>query len=256
MSKKEPLVVYWMPHSRPDFQYRQLLLDNFEFKSVMKDIAARRVKGNPPKPKGTFWKDDDIASGGYHLCTALHNLADNMYYLEAPFNANIKLDSNGSIILEGKPEEPWFRERGQSMFEGFNIDFTAEVSLFCEEPLDISFTPPYLHKTSQPEQGFIHATKYSISSWFRPIVFIYQLWPGVTSLRLIKGEPMGYVQFHTDRQIIFQQVKMTPEILSIANACLTHKYLQPLQPLKTLYKKFNEKGVRKSLISEIKKNVL
>jgi hypothetical protein len=256
MAKTEPIVVYWAPHTEPDFQYRQLLLDGLQFKSVMKDIAARRAKDSPPKPHGKIWSQDNIAEGGYHLCTALHNLVDNVFYLECPFNATIEFDPSGSIILSGKPEEGWFRERGRSMYDGFNVDFTAEISLFCEEPLDISFTPPYLHQTTQPSQGFIHATKFSISSWFRPLVFIYQLWPGVKSLKMVKGEPLAYIHFHTDRPIVFKQVLMTKKMLEIAHACLTHKYMQPMQPLKLLYKKFNERGLRSSLLAEIKNNVL
>ena len=256
MSKKEPLVVYWMPHTAPEFQYRQLLLDNLEFKSVMKDIAARRAKDNVQKPKTTMWSPSDIAEGGYHLCTALHNLADNMFYLEAPFTTTITLNDAGSIISFGNHEAGWFRERGASMYGGLNLDFSPEISLFCEDPLEISFTPPYLHRTSQPNQGFVHATKYSISSWFRPLVFIYQLWPGIKELKMIKGEPIAYIQFHTDRPIVFKQVKTTQEILDISKTCLTHKNIQPFQPLKHLYKKFNQKGLRTALLSEIKKNVL
>jgi hypothetical protein len=256
MFKKEPLIVYWMPHSTPDFQYKQLLLDNLEFKPVMKDVAERRAKNTPTKPKSTFWRQEDMAEGGYHACTALHNLLNNVFYLESPFTATIKFNDSGSIVLSGDPSEGWFRERGASMYEGFNVDFTPEISLFCEESLDVSVTPPYLHKTSQPAQGFIHAVKFNISSWFRPIVFIYQLWPKVTELNMIKGEPFVYIHFDTDRPVVFKQVKITSQILSISQACLIHKYHQPLQPLKTLYKKFNEKGLRTALLEEIKKNVL
>lgn len=255
MAKKEPIVVYWMPHVTPEYQYNALLLDNMQFKSVMRDISTRRAK-NPKIPNSHLWKTEDLAQGSYHLCTALHNLADNIYYLESPFNVDIKLDENGAIIPSKTPYEKWFRERGQTMDDAFNLDFLTELSLFCEEPLDISFTPPYLHQTKQTSYGFVSSVKFSISSWFRPLVCIYQLWPEVKELKIKKGDPFVYVHFHTDRPIVFKQVQMTDTIMNISKACLTHKFTHKFQPLEWLYKKFNEKGLREALLKEIKNNVL
>ena len=255
MSKKEPIVVYWMPHTIPDYQYNMLLLDNLTFKSVMRDISTRRAK-NPKLPVSQKWQVEDMARGSYHLCTALHNLVDNVYYLESPFDVDIKLDENGTILRTQNSYENWFRERGQTIENAFNLDFLAEMSLFCEEPLEISYTPPYLHQTTQTSYGFVSSVKFSISSWFRPIVCIYQLWPGVKELKIKKGEPFVYVHFHTNRPIVFKQVQMTETIMSISKACLTHKFSHKFQPLEWMYKKFNEKGLKESLLKEIKNNVL
>lgn len=255
MSKKNPLVVYWMPHILPDHQYEILLLDNIGFKSLMKDISTRRAK-NPMMPKSFRWSQEDIPKGSYHLCTALHNLADNVFYLESPFDVNIEIDNDGAIVQNGAPYEKWFRERGQTMDDAFSVDFLMEFSLFCEEPLEISYTPPYMHKTDQQKYGFVSSVKYSISSWFRPAVCIYQLWPGVKELKIKKGDPYVYIHFHTDRQIVFKQVKTTDNIINVSKACLQHKFSYRFQPLKKLYEKFHKHGLREMLLKEIKNNII
>jgi hypothetical protein len=248
MSKKEPLVIYWAVSSLEGENHRVLLAD-ISFNSVMKDISHRRAK-NPKTPKS----DKFVPEGSYHLCTALHELADNMFYLDAPFDIDIELNSEGNILPSKRSN--WFLERGQTMENAFNIDFNYEIHIFSEETVDISVTPPYLHKSSIPSYGFVSAVKWRLSCWFRPVVVIFQLWPGVRELHIKKGEPLIYMSFDTERPIVFKQFRQTPTITHISSACLRHKYMFQFLPLRVMYDKFVRQGLRNDLLKEIKANIV
>jgi hypothetical protein len=247
---KEPIVVYWAPEATIKKEHQQIMLEN-SLKPVMFDIQKRRNKNyfgkpeNPEEPLGNF----------YHMCTALHELTKNMFYIKAPFDVNIEFDDNG-IIKPDQMYSGWFKNRVTSLTGGVAADFDFNYMLFCEESLNISVTPPYLHQTSQPEYGFVSSVKWDIGSWFRPIVIIYQLWENKKNIYFNKEEPIAYIKFETDRDIVFKEYKITDTILNISDTCLNHKFIVPFEPLEKLYKKFTQTSIKKRLLYEIKNNLV
>jgi hypothetical protein len=247
--KEKPIVVYWAPEAIPQREHQQLLLE-MPLIPVMKDIHKRKnkkftTKGNNP---------EDPHGNGYQMCTALHELSKNLYYIKAPFDVDVYFNEDGSRVDGGYSS--WFKERSSSIDNAFSADFDFGYMLFSEEKLDVSITPPYLHQTSQPEYGFICAVKWDISSWFRPHILIYQLWQNKKRIHFKKDEPLAYLKFETSRPIIFKEYKITEEILNILNSCLNHKFVVPFQPMEDLYRRFNQTSMKKRLIAEIKKNVI
>ena len=247
---KEPIVVYWSPEAILEKQNQQILLD-IKPKPLMSDILKRRAI-NPKTPKNAIFTQFGT---GYHECMALHELIDNAYVIRSPFDASITLDETGSVIQDGK-RHLWFMDRTTSIQNAFSVDFDLSYFFFCEEPLEVSITPPYLHQTHQPEYGFISSVKWDISSWFRGFILIYQLWEGKNKIYFEENEPLAYLHFHTDRKIIFKEFKLTKEIIDIGFACTTHKHILPFQPMKKLYKRFNSTSIKKRLSNEIKNNLI
>jgi len=248
MRKKEPLVIYWAISALEDHGHR-VLLANVSFNSVMRDIHRRRAKDPKKPPSHKF-----VQEGGYHLCTALHELVDNSFYLNAPFDIDITLNSMGQILPSERSD--WFTERGQTIEGAWNVDFNYEIHLFSEEPVEVSVTPPYLHQSSVPAYGFASAAKWNISHWFRPVVILFQLWPGIHELHIKKDEPMIYLTFNTERPVIFKQFRQTSTVINISNACLRHKFMFQFLPLRTMYSKFVRQGLREDLLKEIKNNLI
>ena len=142
------------------------------------------------------------------------------------------------------------------MDNAFNVDFDYEIHIFCEESVEVSVTPPYLHQSSIPKYGFVSSAKWDISAWFRPVVILFQLWPNVKKLHIKQGEPLLYMSFNTDRPIIFKQFRQTRTVYNIALACLHHKRMFAFLPLKVMYDKFIRQGLRDDLLKEIKNNII
>jgi hypothetical protein len=247
-NNKKPIIVYWAPEAMLEKEHQQILLE-LPFIPVMKDLQKRRTRKIIPKNTR-----EDPNSNGYQVCMALHELVKNLFYIKAPFDVDISINEDGSI--NHADYSNWFLKRHTSIKNAKSADFDLSYMIFCEEKLNVSITPPYLHQTSQPDYGFVCSVKWDISSWFRPHVLIYQLWPNKNNIYFKKNEPLAYLKFETERPIIFKEYKITPEILNILNACLAHKMVVPLQPMQDLYRRFTQTSMKKRLILEIKKNLI
>lgn len=251
-NKKNPIIVYWCPEALLERLPQQIMLD-IKPKSLMSEIQKRRAK-TPIVPE--IIKERVLGNGsGYHMCAALHELARNIFVIKAPFDAIVSIDETGAVV-KNKEYSSWFVDRSGSIQDGFAVDFDMSFYLFCEENLEVSITPPYMHKTNQPEYGFLSAVKWDISSWFRAFVLIYQLWPGKNTIYFKKDEPIGYLNFHTDREIIFKEYRLTKEIIDIANGCAYFKFTVGNETMSKMYERFTKTSMKKRLTKAIKENII
>jgi hypothetical protein len=246
---EEEVIVYWAPHAHLSKQHQQILLD-IKPKSLMSEIQKRRATSfkQPPSVEPPY-------PGEYQSCSALHTLTNNMFVIKAPFSAEIKLDSQG-VIKEGQKYGRWFKERISSLQNAYAIDFDLSYMFFSEESLDLTITPPYMHRTNQAQQGFISSVSFDISSWFRPYVLIYQLWEGVDTITIENDEPIAYLKFNTKKKVVLKPFKLTPYIENQVNACLEHKYTKPHESMEELYDRFHRTGMHERVAKEIKENVI
>jgi len=247
---KEPIIVYWAPEASVEKEHQQIMLKNY-LSPVMLDIQKRRNK----KYFGMPNLSDGFNGNYYHMCTALHELTKNLFYIKAPFDVNVDFDDSGKI-KDGQMYFRWFKNRVTSIEDAVSADFLINYMFFCEEPLNVSITPPYLHQTSQPEYGFVASVKWDIGSWFRPFIIIYQLWENKKSIYFKQDDPIAYLKFETDRDIIFKEYRVNETILNIAGSCLQHKVVLPLEPLTKLYERFTQTSLKKRLLHEIKNNLV
>lgn len=250
-NKLEPITVYWAPHAIPERDAQQVLLD-FKPRPLMADIHKRRAT-NPIHPQ-SLQNQLPPQGNGYQLCAALHTFANNMFVIKSPFEVNIQLTDEGSIIPANYTS--FFHERISSTAGAFSLDFDIGFYLFCEEELFVTLMPPFAHQTNQAQSGFLTFAEFDVSSWFRPFVLIYQLWEGVKSLYIQKDEPIAYLKFQTERPVKFVEFSITSEINSLASACADHKKFLPFQSMQELYARFHNTNFNKRVIKEIKKNII
>ncbi len=248
--KKNPIIVYWSPDSLTFRQGQMVLLDMKPI-PLINEIRNRRLK-NFSFPLSPI---KQLTPGNYQLCAALHTHTKNVFMIKAPFDADIKLMEDGSIDPSCKYAN-WFGERIPSIENTFSVDFDYSSFFFSEEPLLVELTPPYMHQTSQPEYGFLSSAQIDISSWFRGFVLIYQLWENKRNVTFKAGEPIGYLNFKTDRPIIFKEFKVTEELVSLSSSCTNYKNIIPFTPMQELYELFNKTSMKKRVLEEIKKNLV
>ncbi len=247
-NKKEKITVYWSPWSTPERAAQMMLID-FNPNSLMSDIQKRRAK-NPKIPSTNFFE-----GGDYQACSALHTFAKNMFIVKSPISAEIELDENGTIIKDSVFSN-WFIERISSVENSFSIDLNIGWLFFSEEELNIEVTSPYMHKTTYQDYGFTPAAQMDISSWFRPVPAIFQLWENVKKFKIQKDEPILYIKFDTEKEIEFKKFVITPDIFNTTLACTEYKKVFKYQSLEKLYKIFNSNGLRDHLLKKIKENLI
>ena len=254
---KKPIIVYWAVDEDTKRQYDHTLLD-LKPKALISEINSYRPKNKyiptttnniPPNP------------GDYQACSALHTLVKNVYVMRSPFNVNVSFTTQGQIIRPNvgpgfiNPLD-FFHERISSIEGAVSADYMFSQVFFCEEPLQVKLTPPYMHKTSQPEYGFVCSGQFDIGSWFRPFTFIYQLWKGKKEINIMQGEPIAYFHFETDRNIEFKEFVLDEDLVQMMQACVTHKTYKPFQKMEDLYKTFFNTNMNKKVIKSIKSNLI
>jgi len=246
-NKKEKITVYWSPWSIPEKTDHMMLID-FKPTPLMLDIQKRRAK-NLKIPSTNF-----VAGGNYQACSALHTFIKNMFILKSPISAEIKLDENGTII--DSDLSIWFVERMSSIENSFSVDLDVGWLFFSEETLGLEITSPYMHKTTHQDYGFTPAAQMDISSWFRPLPAIFQLWENVKELKIQKDDPIFYIKFNTNKEIEFKRFVITQSIFNKTLACTQYKNNFKFQSLEKLYKIFNSNGLRDQVLKEIKENLV
>jgi hypothetical protein len=244
--EKDEIIVYWCPSESVIDQEAMSLLD-MKPKPFMSDFLKKRKKEIVPYIGDKF-------GSGYHVCTALHELVNNTYIINSPVSVDVSLSDEGYVDRNSFGHN-WFKERSQSFNNSLSFDFGVSYALFSEESLEVSLTPPYMHKCSQSNTGFLSSVKWDISSWFRPFIFIYHMWDGEKSMSFVENEPIGYFHFHTDKKIVFKEFKMNETITQQLMACTGHKNVVPWQKMNQLYLRFN-RGMKKRVLLEIKKNLV
>jgi len=254
-NKKDPIVIYYGFHSTLRNQYEATLL-NLSPKSLMQYILKQRSIIN-----NTLHREprSDISSPGYHVCPALHDLADNIYIVNSPFDIDIKFHDNNFIDRSYGNAGYCLSDRFGSFSDSMSADFVYELLMFSEEELEISITPPYMHNTLLSNYGFTSAAKLNIGKWFRPIPIIFHSWPGVKELKVKKDEPFIYINIENNenRKIIFKEFIETEELKKIVHNIATHKDLiQGFQPLKALYEIFSKSSMKNRILKEIKANLV
>lgn len=256
-NSQKPITVYWAVDEDTKRQYDHTLLD-LKPKSLLSEVNSYR-----PKNKHIPITSDGQAPapGDYQACSAFHTVVDNVYVMRSPFDVSVSLTTQGQIIRPQVGQDfinplDFFYERISSIEGGFSVDYMLSQVFFCEEPLNVTLTPPYMHQTSQPEYGFICSGKFDISAWFRPFTLIYQLWKGKREIKIMQGEPIAYFHFETERPIKFQEFVLTPELVQMLQACMNHKRFRPFQKMENLYNTFFNTGMNKKVLKAIKANII
>lgn len=256
-NSKKPIIVYWAVDEDVKRQYAHTLLD-LRPKSLLSEINSYRPKKEyvPVTATGQYPNP-----GGYQACAAVHTLVDNVFVMRSPFDINVSFTTQGQLIHSAVGQTfvnptDYFHERISSIEGAFSADYMFSQVFFCEESLQVKMTPPYMHKTSQPEYGFLCGGQFDIGAWFRPFTFIYQLWKGKREIYIKQGEPIAYFHFETDRPIEFREFVLTQDLMDMMNACTNHKKFKPYQKMADLYALFFKTGMNKKVLKAIKTNLI
>ena len=244
----ETITVYWSLCSNDELYYQLLMLDCAP-ESFISNLNKRKNINNkmPLNP--------NAGRGKYQSCSAMHTFAENLFILKSPIEAEINFDDNGNIDRSVKNNN-FFIERESSFEDSKCFDFNLQYLFFSEEPLNITLTPAYMHKTVHNDYGFLLGGQFDISSWFRAIPTIFQSWPKINKFKIDFNDPLSYVHFDTDKKIELKQFRLNQELINQVGACSRFQQLLRFQSMEKLYKRFLGAGMKKMVLKEIKANLV
>jgi len=249
---KDPIIVYWAPHSIAD----EGMVGNWN------------MMYHEPTNLFKHWTQFDIKTDGnrndsFIKCPAFKNLTKNMYSWPWPFDSSYSYEAGvgGSKQIEVVPTSSAFISamppRDQSMTTGPSVEFAYKIHIFAEEPLEVMLTGSYLQKTEYQKYGFLASGQFDIGQWFRTINVEVQLYGNKGEIHFKKDEPIFYLNFVTNRKVILKRFELTNEIETYSRKCIDAKHIFGYKlPLSESYSIFNKSRTRDILLKKIKENLI
>jgi hypothetical protein len=245
------IVVYWCPGvSGWEMLYR-------EPQSVYSAIKSKANVSSLKSGESMF------------ACPASNDLLQNVYtiksnindYYELPVEFLKELEQQEfvkNVILPMNKNKISFVVRRKSSLEGYwDIEYNLHWAFFAEESLKMKMTSPYFPHETPTHGAFVTAGQMDIGQWFRDINLNYFVPKTATSMEFKVDDSLLYLEFMTDKKIIFKRFRMTPLIEEILqeNAESPQRYGKYL-PLAKRYEMARKSKLRERVLTEIKKNLI
>jgi len=163
-----------------------------------------------------------------YFCPSITSRINRVYVLDAFENINISKDKTHQLT--------------EVLKNGNHIFLDYQLFMFCEESLDVLISDPFFYNRKY-NGFFIAPSRLNIGRRFRPIEFSFILFKN--NLIIEKGEPIVYLEFVTDKKIIFKPFELTDEHLSLRDMPRMRKNQIPRYlSLDILYSMFDDKRKR------------
>ena len=245
MSKK-PITVYWAPAFNIDQNDNDWSLLYLKPKSLYKELQETRFEGAP--------------SGNLLACPAFSNKHKNTYVFRSsqPCHYQYDYENNNKVLNTLDPRSYYLSStRDQAFSFGPSFEFSFHHIFFADEPLTASFTPPYYHEPKHTKYGASVPGEFDIGQWFRPFNFEIQTWKNKSEIIIEEKEPLFYVEFKTDRPIIFKEFLINKQLANYSRMCSKSQNILGFgKSLLSKYTRFNEVGLREKILFEIKNNTI
>jgi hypothetical protein len=196
----------------------------------------------------------DHSTRTFFECTAFQSISKNTFVFNNPIHSSYKIINN-EVVAQTPSSLFADIPRDMSINNRKTIRYFFPIAFFSEEPIVLTFTPPYMHQTEHFKYGTVIPGRYDISSWIRPIHMEFNLWEDIDSLQILEGEPLFYITFPTEKKINFIKFNNNEKIQRIMNSCSSSPTWEPRVPLAKRYKRFHDSKVRETVLKEIKSNI-
>jgi len=239
---KEPLVVYWAPAIASSDGKWDLLYP--EPTNLYLDLMSEK---NPNR-----------GLTSYLLCPVASKKFKNTFVITQPHDSSYFYDftdsDNPIVSPTSKMSIGCEVKRPATIKSGPTLEFYLRYIFFSEESLNARFTPPMFHPAKHTNYGTAVPGTMDVGSWFRPYPLEMQLWGQSGEIKFEEDEPLFYVEFDTDREIVLKRFNFTEDLHNYAKHCVTF-YSQEYSLLKR-YNQFKRTKMNELILKEIKNNVL
>lgn len=257
--KKNDLIVYWAPTA--------FSLKNESWNFLYSD----------PKPIFSQFSNNEKYiinkehKRGFIKCPATQDLFKNVFYFENMLDAdmnfdlnNIGYDINKNYHPEHYPINVPFLGNGLSLRivrdmtikNYLSLEYNMSWIFFAEEPVIARITAPYFPYNTPVEGAILASGEFDIGQWFRPYRLNYEVPVNSTNFRLKVEDPLFYIEFKTDKNIVFKRFNFDDNLAALGTECARSPNIfgknKKLIERYTLGKKSR---LRERVLSEIKKNI-
>lgn len=206
-----------------------------------------------PRPllKDLSESQSERVGSNFVACPAISQKHKNTFLTTIPHDISVTFLNGQCYASDTK-----ITERPGLYKNSYAFNWNIERIFFSEVSQIMEVSPAFLHQTSYSFFGHAPSGAFDIGNWFRPSSPTFQLWSNNTTFKANKDEAHLYFNFPNQEKVILTQFKMSEKLFEIMDTCVNYKFINPKQPLKSIYQMFQTNDLRKSVIKEIKNNIL
>jgi len=249
---KQETTIYWAATRGSNAETYDLNHLYPEVRSLYEEIVPRKVS----------LKDN---LNDFLRCPAFSDLAKNTFVHRAPVDTRATLDfdrKRASHIFDNQLDKNKFQVRLDFMreptIEGHNlIQYNWPVVFFSEEDsMMATLTAPYFERTTSSQYGVVVPGRFDIGKWFRPMNMEFQLWEGVSEIRVAAGEALCYLHFDTDKKITLRRFIMNRELDRIVLSTLKVSPFRRFARLSDRYGVFERSQSKQRVLKLIRQQIV
>jgi hypothetical protein len=189
-------------------------------------------------------------------CPAVSDYFKNLYSVSSLYDYTLKVNEDLSVTSD-KYSQKFFDKHVNVRDSGLGfISFTQPYIFFTEEKsLEMTWQmPPHLEKDSD-KNYFSVPGRFDIGKWFRPMDFSFILKEGESVFNIKENEVYSYINFHTNKKIVFKKFIPTENIYLYSNSCIRSNSGRKVggRSLVEYYKNFS---IKPKILKEIKENLV
>jgi hypothetical protein len=216
-----------------------------------------------PKPTNVYKRhaanrNPEIPENGTTLfmCPAVQNKLKNVWSFHSSVEIKVTIKDGTIAYSSGLPLHPTPRQN--SILDSGHLWIDMGWLFFSDAPLLASFTSPYFDSPKHLSQMSVPPAQFDIGKWFRPFNAEFIVWDlEYSEIVIAEGDPLFYVEFHTDKKIELQRFEESPRIIQYATGCSkSTQFFGRNRDLDTRYKDFENSDLPSMILREIKQNLV
>lgn len=248
MSKKE-ITVYWSPLPF----YKEIPQWNMLYREPESVLSNLRLVRNKPNPT-SFW-----------ACPVFVDTMRNVYQIKSNFDLEYTLPIDD--IIKRQNQEAQFNlnigsvsftsHRKPSIENHINLSLNICWLMFADSPVEVKLTAPYFPAIIPGDGVMLTPGQFDIGSWYGPLNLDYHIPITTTELKFKKDKPLVYLEFLTDKKIVFKRYNSNQYLKELSYECsFFHQRIGRNIPLLEKYKAFKNSRMREIILTEIKNNLI
>lgn len=230
------------------------------------DIESEMLYPNPTNLYDELFKmkNKEIKSVDqtFFACPATQSNFKNTFVFKNVVNTNYNYrynDKDNVVEFQNvsKTNLPISLSRPPVISPGPQVTFGLGYLFFADQSIDAYLNSPTFHKAGYTNYGTIFPGSFDIGQWFRPYFFEVQMWNQSGEFIIEEDEPIFYLSFKTDKKIKINRFKNTKLLSEYAKHCVgSSSTIKSKTSLAYRYKIFNQSSLNKTILTEIKKNLI
>ena len=246
MKNNDEIIVYWGMYEGKQHGSSEYMLEITEPQNIFSLIKDFKNKITPTNKS---------SASNILACPAIYYYLKNIFVVKCPLDIDISVQNNEIVTTDRNQIFFDNHIKAHDVSTGF---FQLKIPFFFfteEESLKVRQSGSLYANTDIENKLHTICGEFDIGNWFRDFSVAYVCKEQPCNIKIQKNDPLYFLEFFTDKKIIFKQFYFNEELLTCAYYCLLHKNSNNRLPILSYFTYIYDIFKRSQLKSRILKNI-